>query len=276
MTLRTIRLTLAYDGREFCGWQIQPGRRSVQAELERAVAQLTGSAARVHGAGRTDAGVHALGQVAHFRTESRLPLARLHAGLQHFLPPDVCITAVAEAAPDFHARLRARRKLYRYVLENHSVRSPFLRGLAGHCAHRLDLAAMRDAARLLVGRRNFSSFQTDASHSTANPVRTLFSIEIARSALASWPPAAPRTSTDDGPLILFDFVGDGFLYNMVRRMVGALVEIGRGHWTLGDLARLLHERPLPVPPQQTPPPAAKAAPTAPADGLYLVSVDYDD
>jgi tRNA pseudouridine38-40 synthase len=245
----TFRLTLEYDGAGFQGWQAQPaGQRTVQATLEQALARVTGQRVRVMGSGRTDAGVHAEGQVASVRVESRLPPERLRLALNGVLPADLAVVALEPAPEGFDARRDARSKLYRYALWNGPTRSP-LREARTLCLQRpLDVAAMREAAVALVGTHDFRSFQA-AGGSVTTSIRTLSSLEIVGEA---------------GGAIDLLFEGSGFLRQMVRNLVGTLIEVGSGQRPAGELPAVLAARDR-----------ARAGPTAPARALTLVRVRYE-
>jgi tRNA pseudouridine38-40 synthase len=244
--MRNIRLTVSYDGSEFHGWQTQPGLRTVQETLEGALCQLTQERVRLNASGRTDTGVHALGQVANFQTGSRLGLDVLVRGANAHLPADIVVREAAEAAADFDANRDAVRKLYRYVLHDGEVPDLFLRNYCWHIRYRLDAAAMARAGRALLGTHDFRSFETEWPN-RASSVRTITHLSVNR--FGHW--------------IWFDVEADGFLYNMVRAMAGTLVNIGRGYWTEDRAAAILTacDRTL-------------AGPTAPALGLFLMRVSY--
>ncbi len=245
--MRTIRLTLEYDGTHFAGWQRQTQGRSVQGELERAIAALTQTPTRVVGAGRTDAGVHALGQVAHFRTESALAPERIAGALNALLPPDVSVRAAADAPAGFHARRSARFRLYRYLILRRPEPSALLRPYALHVRDRLDLEAMREALRRLEGDHDFRAFRA-----LGTPTRTT------RCVLAL---AALEEDRDD--LLVLTFGANRFLRHMVRMIVGTILRVGKGTLDDGDVGGLLEggsDR--------------AAGPSAPAHGLYLIHVGY--
>jgi tRNA pseudouridine38-40 synthase len=273
--MRNIGLILAYDGTNYCGWQVQANGPSIQAELERAVEKLTRSHSRVLSAGRTDSGVHALGQVANFHTESHIPGDKFQPALQQFLPDDIVVLESRELAHDFHATFSAKRKRYRYVIHHGRAAFPFLRRYAYHLSADLDVTAMQAAAQRLVGLHDFRSFETDWPNK-ATSVRTVFEIKFERH--QHWPPwtavapldPAPGEGPEErgghfgiGDFISMDIVADGFLYNMVRTIVGTLINVGRHTWSASDVERILRA--------QT---RSAAGATAPACGLYLVQVDY--
>jgi tRNA pseudouridine38-40 synthase len=263
--MRTLKLTLAYDGTDFAGWQVQPGRRTVQQTLEAVLTKIAGHAVKVVASGRTDAGVHALAQVASFQTSSELPADIWLRAINAELHRDLAALAVEEAPPGFNARRDAKRKQYRYVLHDGRIRDAFSRNYAWHCFRRLDAAAMHRAAQPLVGKHDFRSFQT-AGADRVRTVRTVFELTVERLAgQGVGRSAAPSHSQLPLPgVIHIEITADGFLYNMVRNIVGTLVEVGRGKrpesWPTEVLAASDRRA---------------AAPTAPPQGLFLVRVEYD-
>src|SRR6516225_712032 len=176
---RNIRLTLAYDGTNYCGWQAQKNGPSIQAVLERAIEKLTGEKSPVLSAGRTDSGVHALGQVANFHTHCAIPAKNFRPALQDFLPRDIVILDSCEVPLEFHATFKTTRKQYRYVIDNSPVPLPFLSKYTWSLRRRLDVAAMQDAAQLLLGKHDFRSFESDWPNKVTS-VRTVFEIQVAR------------------------------------------------------------------------------------------------
>lgn len=244
----TFRLTLAYDGTGLVGWQRQAAGTSIQGLLEDALRDLDDREVTVIGAGRTDAGVHALGQVACFSLERAIRPDVLARALNGHLPEAVRVLAADEVQPSFHARFDARAKHYRYRIWNGPAVSPFERLYVWHLVGPLDVDAMADAAHRLEGQHDFAAFQA-AGSSVATTTRAVKS-----SAIAS-----------NHELLTYDAVADGFLRHMVRAIVGTLVEIGRGRHPPGWMDEVLasHDR-------------GAAGPTAPASGLFLVSVDYGD
>jgi tRNA pseudouridine38-40 synthase len=244
---RTLKITLAYDGTRFVGWQRQAEGESIQGLLEEALAQFEGGPVTAHGAGRTDAGVHALGQVASAGVTFTHPAETIARGLNAKLPEDIRVLGVADAPPDFHARFSARAKTYRYQLRAGDAGDPFTRAFAWQLAERLDVGAMRAAAATLVGTRDFAAFQSVGTE-TSSTVRTLFRSHVEA----------------EQQLVSYEVVGDGFLRHMVRAIVGTLVEIGRGWRPVDSMAQLLDGGAR-----------ANAGATAPPHGLFLVGVDYD-
>ena len=216
--MRTLKLTLAYDGAAFHGWQIQPGRRTLQQTMQDVLAQITGQPVSLAASGRTDAGVHALAQVASFETESALPADVLQRALNAELPRDVCLLAIEEATAGFHARRHATGKRYRYAIHHGPLADVFARNYAWHLYRPLDVAAMRRAAEPLVGTHDFASFQTSGSERSTT-VRTVFELSVCET--------SPGSLSAPGK-VQIEIAASGFLYNMVRNIVGTLVEVGRG------------------------------------------------
>jgi len=248
----TFKLTLAYDGTGLVGWQRQPEGISVQGLLEEALARLTASpGATVTGAGRTDAGVHARGQVASVTLATALTPADVLRGANALLPAAVRVLAVDRVDPTFHARFGAREKRYEYHAVNGPVISPFDVRYAWHIPYPLDAAAMRVALSSLHGRHDFAAFRSTGSD-IEDTVRTLIEVRL---------DDAPADG--GGRRLILTLVGDGFLRHMVRAIMGTLVEIGRGRWEPARLAAILASGDR-----------AQAGPTAPPQGLFLVSVRY--
>jgi tRNA pseudouridine38-40 synthase len=247
MSEQSLRATVAYDGTEFLGFQLQDGGRTVQGVLEAAVMQVTRQAARVVGAGRTDAGVHARGQVVGFRVAWRHPIPDLLRALNAVLPEDVAVLDLGPAAPDWHPRFSARRRHYRYTVLNRPLRSPLDRRYAYLVTELLDLAALRAAAELLVGEHDFASFGQPTQG--ASTVRVIHEAHWRR----------------DGDWFLFDVVGNAFLRSMVRCLVGTMLQAGSGRWPVLRVGAILAGRDR-----------ALAAPPAPACGLCLMKVEYEE
>jgi tRNA pseudouridine38-40 synthase len=247
---RTIKLTLQYDGTEYVGWQRQADGVSIQGLLEDALKPIEGAPVTVHGAGRTDAGVHALGQVASFTLSASLDTTTLARALNAVLPLDVRIAGAEDVASDFHARFSATGKVYQYRIVNGPFASPFVRRYVWHVIPKLNLDAMREAAAVLVGTHDFAAFQGTGT-AVASSVRTVRRLEIAG-------PERPGLQE-----LVVEVEGDGFLRHMVRNIAGTLVEIGLGRWEASAMHEILESRDR-----------ARAGTTAPAQGLFLVEVRY--
>jgi tRNA pseudouridine38-40 synthase len=246
MAVRKIKLIVQYDGSRYSGWQTQPGKRTIQGELVEAVSNLTGVRTFVHGASRTDAGVSALGQVALFEIDSPIPTENFPEAINDRLPREIVITAAEEAPPKFDLLGGARSKLYRYTIYTGRHRPVLRLNQCWHIPKKFDVAAMNQAAQLLVGTKDFKSFAT-AKDRREHTVRTIFSCNI----------------TSEDKWIYVDVEGDGFLYNMVRNIVGTLVEVGLGRWQAEKITEILEAKDRRV-----------AGPLAPAAGLCLMRIDY--
>jgi tRNA pseudouridine38-40 synthase len=245
--MRNVRITLEYDGSNYHGWQRQTNGLSIQQVLEEKIAVMTGEDVRVIGSGRTDAGVHALGQVAHFRTATSIREFNLLGGLNSLLPRDIVILDLREADASFHARYDAKSKVYLYQIHNSPVRPVMCRQYAWFVSGKLVLGMMRDAARLFEGTHDFSSFCS--THSDApDRIRTVSGIQIESGARG---------------LIRIEIEADGFLRYMVRGIVGMLVEAGRGKLSLPELQQIMDARDR-----------KRGGITAPAQGLFLKEVRY--
>lgn len=245
--MERIALGLEYDGSRFCGWQTQPSGCSVQDVLEEALAAIAGHPVNVTAAGRTDAGVHALWQVVHFDTTAHRPETAWVRGVNAHLPPALAVRWAKPVPEDFHARFSARARSYRYLLCNRPTRPALWAGRVGFAHGALDIAAMRAAARSLLGEHDFSAFRA-AECQARSPVRRLTRLDIQRR----------------GELVVFDFTANAFLHHMVRNMVGCLVAVGRGKYPPRWVAEVLASRDR-----------RSSAPTFAADGLYLSGVEYD-
>lgn len=257
--MRNIKLTLEYDGTGFKGWQSQKkGERTVQSTMEEAVLRLTGRRARVIGSGRTDAGVHALGQVASFRTASGLDEATIRRALNALLPPDLRVVSAREEDGLFHPQYGASGKSYFYLIANAEYASPFLKRYVWKVPQRLSLPAMRKAGRLLLGRHDFTAFRASGS-SAKSSVREIKALTVREVRSMDFLGAAIR-----GRFIRVTVEGTGFLRHMVRNIVGTLVECGRGKVRPEEVMDIVASRDR-----------RAAGPTAPAKGLFLEKVFYD-
>jgi tRNA pseudouridine38-40 synthase len=250
MKTRWLKLTLAYDGGAYAGWQVQPDKPTVQGTLEAALRQITQETIRVTAAGRTDAGVHALGQVVGFATATRLSNADLQRALNAVLPADIAVLSLEDASEGFHATRDAVAKRYRYQIHNGRTPSVFDRHFAWHYPQPLDAPAMHEAGQALVGRHDFSSFETAGSE-RPDSIRTIHELSVARG------------GEELSERVTVEVAGDGFLYNMVRTIVGTLVDVGVGardvNWPAAVLAACDRR---------------EAGQTAPPHGLFLVNVSY--
>jgi tRNA pseudouridine38-40 synthase len=250
--LRNLKLTLSYDGSDFSGWQVQPDARTIQGTLASAIGRLTGENVLPQGSGRTDAGVHALAQAATFSTASPIPAENFLKALNDILPASIRILEVKEVPADFHARKSAKAKTYRYRIHRADICPPFLARYVWHFPYPLDEKAMTDAAPAIVGEHDFTSFAAvdpergQENHEVSN-VRTIFSSRFERQ--------------DDE--LLYTVRGNGFLHHMVRNLVGTFILVGKGTLQPQDIARILAARDR-----------SAAGATAPASGLFLVSVEY--
>lgn len=244
---RRLKLIIAYDGASFAGWQSQSHGNTIQDHLERAFERVTGAPVRVHGAGRTDAGVHALAQCAHVDVDKALAPARWTEGLNALLPPEVRVLRCHYASITFHARYSAKGKIYRYRILNSPVLPPFEYRRAWHIARPLDLTALRKAARHFAGTHDFAAFAANRGKTEETTVRTIRSVRVSLR----------------GPLITIEFDGDGFLYKMVRLLVGALVEGALGKMRTEEITARLNSGKT-----------NSARFVAPAEGLFLVRVRY--
>jgi tRNA pseudouridine38-40 synthase len=255
--VRNLKLILSYDGADFAGWQVQPGRTTVQGALASAIGRLSAENVLPQGSGRTDAGVHALAQTASFQTASAIPPENWVRALNDILPPAIRVLEATEAAPEFHARKSARAKTYRYRIYRGAICPPFLARYVWHYPYPLEESAMIAAAGVVVGEHDFTSFAAvdpervermaaEKNTHTTN-IRTIFSSAWAR---------------ESGELI-YTVRGSGFLHHMVRNLVGTFMLMGKGTLSLQDLRRILEARERNA-----------AGPTAPASGLYLVEVEY--
>jgi tRNA pseudouridine38-40 synthase len=241
------RLTLEYDGGPYAGFQLQEGVRSVQGELERAIAAFSGEAARVHVAGRTDTGVHATGQAAHFDLERAFRPEVVRDALNaHLVPEPIVVLDACEADPDFHARFSAKGRRYLYRILDRKPPPALRRGRVWWVKKPLDADAMHAAAQALVGTHDFSTFR-DAHCQSRSPVKTLDEVRVER-----W-----------GDEVRLRFAARSFLHRQVRSLTGSLAEVGAGRWTAADLAAALEARDR-----------ARCGQVAPAEGLYLAGVDY--
>ena len=243
---RNLKLIIAYEGTRYAGFQKQANALTIQAVLEEAIFKLTGERSTIYGAGRTDAGVHARGQVVNFHCKTRLPITQIHKAINHFLPEDILVMAVTDVSSDFHARFWAKSKTYSYRIYHSDFRPVFERNFVYHYRFQLKIDLMREAAQLLVGAKDFRGFQA-AGSPVKNTVKTVHFCEV----------------TKHNNEIRIEINADGFLYHMVRNIVGSLILAGNERMTLIGFQKILNSADRSL-----------AGPTAPASGLCLEKVDY--
>jgi tRNA pseudouridine38-40 synthase len=248
--MRNLKLTIAYEGTDFAGWQVQPEAATVQGTLSSAIGRITGEKVLPQGSGRTDAGVHALAQVATFQTDSVVPTGNFVVALNDVLPASIRVLSAEEVAADFHPRKSAQAKTYRYRIYREAICSPFLSRYVWHYPYPLDEPAMREAAPLIEGEHDLTSFAAvdpERGREGVSNVRRIFS--------SQW----RRESCE----LIYEVRGSGFLHHMVRNLVGTFLLVGKGTLKPADVTRILGARDRSV-----------AGATAPASGLYLVDVEY--
>ncbi|MGQ9508070.1 MAG: tRNA pseudouridine(38-40) synthase TruA [Thermodesulfobacteriota bacterium] len=245
--VRTIKLTIEYDGTNYQGWQTQPKGKTLQGVLEEKLKQITGEEVHVIGSGRTDAGVHALGQVAHIKTRTKIEVPSLQRALNSLLPKDILVKKMEEVGKEFHARRQAKSKLYEYRILNQPLRSVFHRFYSWHIPQRLDLEEMKKATKLLIGEQDFSSFLSSGSFPKTSVRKVL----------------RARWKKDREGVLRFEIEANGFLKQMVRAIVGTLVEVGRGKLSPEEFQKIIQSKDR-----------RKAGPTAPPHGLFLKEVRY--
>lgn len=245
--MKNYRITLQYDGTRYSGWQKQGNTsNTIQGKLEAVLSRMTNSEIEIHGSGRTDAGVHALAQVANFKCNTDLNIQQIQDYLNQYLPEDIRVLSTTEAAPRFHARLNATKKHYRYVINTNTLQDVFTRKYMVHLPANYHLESMQTASRLLLGEHDFKSF-CENKHMKKSTVRRIDSIDIQKK---------------DG-ILSIDYIGNGFLYHMIRILTGTLLEIGEGKRKPEDITGILQAKSR-----------SAAGFTAPAQGLYLVEVFY--
>lgn len=246
MGLRNIKLTISYDGINYSGWQYQHGKRTIQGELQKAIGELTGTFTKVNGTSRTDAGVSALGQVANFLIDSKIPTENFVKAINHRLPRDIIVTEAVEVEQAFDASASAKSKLYRYTIYTGKKRNVLKTRNCWHRPAALDIAAMDAAAKILIGTHDFKSFAA-AADKRKSSIRTIMQCQV----------------TQQDKWVYIDIEADRFLYNMVRNIVGTLVEVGRGKWKPEKITQILNAK------NRT-----AAGPIAPAQGLCLMWIKY--
>jgi len=245
--MRNLKMTLAYDGTLFHGWQVQPDQITVQGTVQSVLTEIDGPPVLVHGSGRTDAGVHALGQVVSFNLNNPIPAENLSRAMNHVLPDSIRVLHAAEAAPDFHARRSAVAKTYEYRIWRGEICAPFLSRYVYPHPYPLNEDSMKQAAPLFAGTHDFCSLGAAGGEEKQTTVRTIYSSQLQR----------------DGDCLVYRVRGTGFLYRMVRNIVGTLLDVGRGNLKPEDVGQILKSKQR-----------SEAGPTAPPRGLFLVEVEY--
>lgn len=245
--MRNIKLTIEYDGKDFNGWQKQPDKLNIQGTIEKAIEQITGEAVDLNASGRTDRGVHALGQVANFKTNSNLPIEKFPIALNSNLKKSIRIKNAEEVEENFHSRLSCKRKTYRYVINNSQYGTAIYRNLETHIPMKLDIEKMQEAVKYFVGEHDFKAFKASGTSSKSS-VRTIYDAKVIQ-------------MPDDK--IWIELTGSGFLYNMVRIISGTLVEVGMGKIEPKEIENIIKSQKR-----------ENAGKTLPPQGLYLVNVEY--
>ena len=246
--MRNIKLTIEYDGKDFNGWQKQPNKLNIQGSIEQAIYQITGEEVELNASGRTDAGVHALGQVANFKTNSNIPIEKFAIAINTKLKRSIRILKAEEVDEKFHSRLSCKRKTYRYIINNSQQGTAIYRNLETNIPYRLDELKMNDAAKYFIGEHDFKAFKASGTSSKSS-IRTIYDAKVYR----------------QGDRIYIELTGNGFLYNMVRIISGTLVEVGIGKIQPEEIDKIIQSRDR-----------EKAGKTLPPQGLYLVKVEYEN
>ena len=244
--MRNIKVTIEYDGKEFNGWQKQPNKLNIQGEIERAIEEITGEQVDLYGSGRTDAGVHSLGQVANFKTNSKLPIEKVAIAINSKLKKSIRIKKAEEVSENFHSRYNCHKKKYRYIINNSSQGSAIYRGLEYHVSQKLNVEEMKKAIKFFEVEHDFKAFKSSGTSSKSS-VRTIYNAELKQ----------------NGERIIIELTGNGFLYNMVRIISGTLLEVGLGNIKAEDIPNIIENKDRKM-----------AGKTLPPHGLYLVEVMY--
>ena len=245
--MRNIKLTIEYDGKEFNGWQKQPNKLNIQGTIEQAIKSITGEDVELNGSGRTDAGVHAIGQVANFKTNSQIPIEKFAIAINSRLKRSIVIKKAEEVDEKFHSRLSCKKKTYRYVINNSEEGTAIYRNLETHIPQKLDVEKMKQAVKYFEGEHDFKAFKASGTSSKSS-VRTIYKAQV----------------IEEGDRIKIELTGNGFLYNMVRIISGTLVDVGLGKIKSEDIPSIIESGDR-----------TKAGKTFPAHGLYLVEVKYE-
>ena len=246
--MRNIKLTIEYDGKDFNGWQKQPTKLNIQGEIERAIEEVTGEKVDLIASGRTDAGVHAIGQIANFKTNCNIPISKIPIALNTKLKRSIRIMKAEEVEERFHSRYNCKRKTYRYIINNSINGTAIYRNLQYHFPEKLDEHKMDEAIQYFVGKHDFKAFKASGTSSKSS-IRTIYSGKVERI----------------GELIYIEITGNGFLYNMVRIIAGTLLEVGIGKINPEEIQNIIQSQNR-----------ERAGKTLPPQGLYLVNVEYDE
>ena len=244
--MRNIKLTIEYDGKDFNGWQKQPSKLNIQGEIERAIKDITGEEVELNASGRTDAGVHALGQVANFKTNSNITIEKFPIALNTKLKRSIRILSAEEVEENFHSRYNCKKKTYRYVINNSENGTAIYRNLEYNFSQKLDIEKMKEAAQYFIGEHDFKGFKASGTSSKSS-VRTIYKAEVSR----------------QNERIIIELTGNGFLYNMVRIISGTLIEVGIGKILPEEIPEIIKSGDR-----------ERAGKTLPPQGLYLVKVEY--
>lgn len=247
--MRNIKLTIEYDGKEFNGWQKQPSKLNIQGTIEQAIKTITGEDVDLQASGRTDAGVHALGQVANFKTNSNIPIEKMSIAINCNLKKSIRIVKAEEVEERFHSRLSCKRKTYRYIINNSEIPSAIYRNLETHIPYKLDIEKMKQAVKYFEGEHDFKAFKASGTSSKSS-IRTIYKAEVIK---------MPNNR------IYIELTGNGFLYNMVRIIAGTLVDVGTGKIKPEDIEKIIESKDR-----------TNAGKTLPPQGLYLVCVNYNN
>lgn len=247
--MRNIKLTIEYDGKEFNGWQKQPNKLNIQGTIEQAIKTITGEDVDLQASGRTDAGVHALGQVANFKTNSNIPIEKMSIAINCNLKKSIRIVKAEEVEERFHSRLSCKRKTYRYIINNSEIPSAIYRNLETHIPYKLDIEKMKQAVKYFEGEHDFKAFKASGTSSKSS-IRTIYKAEVLK---------MPNNR------IYIELTGNGFLYNMVRIIAGTLVDVGTGEIKPEDIEKIIESKDR-----------TNAGKTLPPQGLYLVCVNYNN
>ena len=245
--MRNIKLTIEYDGKNFPGWQSQPGKVSIQTEIENAIKSITGEEVQIIASGRTDAGVHALGQVANFHTETTIPIKQIPYAINSKLTKSIVIKDAVEVDDRFHSRYNCKQKTYRYIINNSEFPSALNRYREFHMPYKLDIDKMKKAIKHFEGEHDFAGFKSSGGSEKKTTIRNLTKCEL----------------LEDGERIIIELTGNGFLYNMVRIISGTIVDIGLGKIDVDEIDKIIESKDR-----------TKAGKTLPPHGLYLVKVEY--